>query len=401
MKSKSLNTKFIYCYSFISLFPLLVNYIWIIRDKNYKSEFPFVGVQLDNITITFCLISLLFFFFVCLCLILGLQKKRWSFLSRCSFFLNQEKVEKWLFFFSIIKIIFVLLTGIGKAGTVKSSSLSTVINLFNFDFLFYYYYLLYRENVTRNFILISILFCLYQLLCGWTGFVLSFVIIELYVRSFKKGFFKYLLIMPFIFFFGGLFYQFLYPFKNFIRLGFFEAINYFESLEKLFERMTFFSHSCVGVQNSEEIINLYYQYGYNFTEIKDFFRPIVPSFLMEKDFRNLNNLIMQSVYPTIQSTTSSNIGGIFYLYILFKISCIDFVLYWVFFAILGLVYKLIVDLIVPIGRKKYYTSCLIFIYFMNFFKGGNLVNLYYGWFSIILTFFIMWCLGVLRIRRNK
>jgi hypothetical protein len=320
------------------------------------------------------------------------------------FYFNRLRLEKFLLFLISLNIFFYLSTGIGKAGSWERHPFSFLVYLFNLDLLFIIFYITYREEINKKFIIITILYYIFQLLKGWTGFILSFFLMEMFYRSFQKKYFRFLLILPCVFFIGALFYQFLYPLKFFIRLGVFEQITYSDALIRLMERFTFFSHSVVGIQNSDIIARLYKNYGYNHTEIYGFFRATIPSFIFKnKDFRSLGNLIMQSVYPSITDRTASNMGFFSYFYNLINISLADFLLYISYFTVLTFIYKIIIDLVVFQPKKndviKQYSSFLFFQYIMAAFSAGALENLRYGWFSIIWTYaFFMLC-RIIKIRR--
>jgi hypothetical protein len=334
------------------------------------------------------------------------DNKRLILSKNYQFFFNREKLEVFFFIYIIGNILFYFATGIGKAGSAWQRNPSSVLfNIFNIDLLIYIYYLGFREKINRNFLLIVSLYFIFQLIKGWTGFILNIFVIELFYRSHKKRFFKYVLLIPFVFFLGSLFYQFIYPLKYFIRLGYFKPISYLEASIKLFERLSFFSHSLVGIQNIEKIKELYNGYNYHHTEIIGFFKPSIPSFIFKnKDFYGFGTLLMKSVYPAVENT-SANMGFFAYFYNLINIDFIDLLLYFCFFLILTFLYKFVLDFsdFYEPG-KPYYVSFLIFLYFKNFFAISSLEHLSYGWFSIIWTyafFILVKVISIKKIRINK
>jgi hypothetical protein len=297
--------------------------------------------------------------------------------------------------------VFYLKTGRGKAGASwESDKFSFIFNMFNIDFLMMIYYLNYRDQITKVYGFLILIFIANQLLHGWTGNIFIFFLFELFILIKKRKYKKYLIFIPTIFFIGSFFYQFIYPIKILVRYGYFEMISYGEAVIKLFERMSFFSHALVGLQNKDIIKNLYNHYGYNHTEIFGFFRPMVPSFIFKnKDFRSFGNLIMQSVYPDLPNSTSANMGFFSYFYNLINVSCMDFIIYICFFMILTFLYKLIVDMISPPpGDGNYYSTILVFYYFMSLFQIAALEQLYYGWFSIVYTYIFFVVVGIIKYR---
>ena len=401
-----INRRFVFVSIIISIVPLFINLCWILLLDEYRSEFPEIVI---HVLLGKYQILSVFFFNIILYIILIyifflLQGKRFVISNKINVFFNRKKLELFLFIIIIAKLFFLLKTGIGKAGGEWShNKFSVIFNFFNIDTLFLIYYLSYRSNLNKNFFIIAILYSSYQILSGWTGFILSIATIEIYVHINSKKVFKYLLLLPLIFFIGAFAYQFIYPIKMFIRVGVMETITYGESLIKLMERMSWFSHSCVGLQNSDKIISLYRKYGYSGTEIKGFFRPVIPSFLMpNKDFRSLNNLLMNSVYPDLGNNTSANFGQLIYLYNLIRISITDSIVYFIVLFINTFLYKFFMDMCSPYKETNYSYSSnyILFSYFGSIFSVGALENISYGWVSIIWTYVFLFCIGVIKVAKK-
>jgi hypothetical protein len=309
-----------------------------------------------------------------------------------------------MLFYIVANIIFYLITGIGRAARQwQSNQMSFIFNLFNLDLLAIIYYVTYRRDINKKYIFILFLYYGFQLLKGWSGFFLQMIFLEIYFRCNSKGWLKYTLVMPFAFFIGGFVYQFVYPIKNYIRLGYFQPITIFEANVKLFERMSFFSHSLVGIQNADKIKYLYNKYNYAQTEIIGFFRSSIPSFIWKnKNFRPMGNLLMQSAYPDLPANTSANMGYFSYFYNLINISIIDFFIYICIFFILTFLYKIVIDFVESSDvNNPHCGPLLVFIYFMNFYAVGALEYIQYGWFSIVLTYILFIFMRIIKIQNNN
>ena len=400
------NKRFLFVTIVINILPLFINFCWILILHEYRSEFPkkVITVGLSNLYIT-----LLFFFNIVLYVLLIqtfflIQKKRLVISQKINVYFSRYKLELFLLVIILAKLFFQLKTGVGKAaGEWQHNKFSVIFNFFNIDTLFIIYYLSYRTNINKKFIIIVIAFSALQILSGWTGFILNLVLLEIFCNINSKQVIKYLLLLPLIFFIGALAYQFMYPLKMFIRLGVYETITYGEALIKLIERLSWFSHACVGIQNSDEIVKLYRNYSYSGTEIKAFFRPFTPSFLFpNKDFRSVNNLLMNSVYPDLKGTTSSNFGQLAYLYNLIKISSRDFLYYFVVLIINSFLYKFFMDMCSPNKKEKrsFSSNYIIFGYFGSIFSVGSLENISYGWVSIIWTYVFLFFVGIIKVGKK-
>lgn len=400
------NMKFLFVSFIINIFPLFINFVWILLLREYRSEFlkKDITVQLHNSMICAIFLFNMVLYIFLMIIFFFIQKKRFIVSERINIFFVRKKIELFLCFIIIGKLLFFLKTGVGKAASEWSvNRFSFIFNMFNLDTLFLVYYLSFRTVANRRFVLIVILYTIFKILSGWTGFILTIVLMEIYCHINSKKVKKYLLLLPSVFLVGALAYQFIYPLKMFIRLGVMNSITYSEALIKLIERLSWFSHSCVGVQNSDKILELYRSYGYIHTEIKAFFRPFVPSFIFpDKKFRSVGNLIMNSVYPKLGDTTSSNFGQLVYLYNLFRISISDFVLYFIILFINTFLYKFFMDMVSPNKSQgiSFSSNYILFSYFLSMFSVGALENISYGWISIIWTYLFLFCIGAIRIARK-
>lgn len=399
-----IDKKYFFVHFVIVIIPLIVNLIWILILGEYRSEFrkEIISVELTNLQIIACFFFNIVVWALLMTTFFCIQRYRFVIKRDINISFVRPRLEFFLIVIILVKFVFSLTTGIGKAASdVSGNPLSTLVNMMNSDLLFLIYYLSYREDLNRNFVFIVLIYIIDQVVRGWTSIFLTIAYLEIFVHLNDKRAIKYLLFLPLIFFIGAFVYKFLYPLKFFIRLGYFEQISYGDAIIKLFERLSWFSHSCVSFQNSDKIVNLYKEYGYSGTELKSFWKPILPSFLMNKDFRTINNLLMASVYPAYPKTTSANFGILGLACIIAKISFWDLFFYLVAIVVNTFFYKLFIDMVTPSESTyvSYAGNFILFRYFSTIFSNGCLEHISYGWVSIIWTYVFLYMIGTIKIRR--
>ena len=394
----SIPRKYIIYSSCFTLLPMLINLIWVLVSHSYKSEFGNYEVTLKPIDVIIIFVVLLISYLIFIKLGLFFANNKFVFVKGLELNIQRKRFELFYFIILVINILYYLGTGIGKAGTIQHGKFSTIINFFNVDLLFTIYYFYFRKKINKSFIIICLLYVSFQILKGWTGIIFTFFMYELYIKCHKKNNKINLFIIILFFFLGALLYQIMFPLKFFIRLGSFSTITYKDAIVKLCERFSFFSQSCVSVQNSDRIKELYDLSGNNMTEITGFFRPFIPSFIFRnKGFRNIGNLLVQSVVPDIPSTTSSNFGGIMYMMMLWKIRKFDFFVYLIMLFIVSFCFMGVINCF---NKNHNFISCIVFSYFINIFNVGALEHIQYGWCSIIWTIFILYLMGIIKIYRR-
>lgn len=365
-----LDNKFVAIYCLISFFPDVIAFLWILLLGEYRQEFTYAKLKVtmpyENIVILF-LCCLFVFASTLVFFIYFFQDKKFCISKNFQFVLNRRRFEYYLIIIMILNILLLATTGVGKAGgEYKSSALSSVLALLNYEFFFWIYFIEYSSNRDFKYYFICFIYILLQLLQGWSSFVLSFFFAILCMSNEKQQK-KLLILLPFIFLGGGAIYTILYPFKNFIRFGKFIPLSYSEGLLALMERLTKFPNACVAIQNQNKIIDLYYSFNSKQTEVLSFFYPWVPGFLMpDKTGRIFNNLIMLSVYPSYSSTQSAG-TGISYIYLLGKLSWVYPLILLLTYFLYFFIYKLLVDSLVT--NKKYvnYLSFVVSFYFLRGF----------------------------------
>lgn len=396
---KLLDKSFVITYCLISYFPDVIAFFWILLLGEYRQEFSYakLKVSMPNEDIVFLflccvlvfIISIIIFYFY-------FQTKKFCFSSKLSFSFLKKKLEIYLILIMFLNMILLLTTGVGKAGgEYKSSLLSSLLAMLNFEFFFWVYFIEYYSKRNSIYYLICGIYILLNLLQGWSNFILQFffVILGLSEEKQKK---KILLVLPFIYLGGGALYTFVYPLKNFIRFGKYFSISYGEGLLALTERLTKFPNVCVAVQNKNKIIDLYYSFNSKVTEIISFFYPWVPGFIIpNKSTRVFNNLIMLSVYPSYSETISAG-TGLSYIFLLGKLSWFyPFILVFIY-LVYFILNKTLADSLIS-NRK----SSNILPFFVSFYLLRGYALRQYGLFiPVLFTFAFLVLLGVIKLKRK-
>lgn len=405
MKKIGINKVFFYIYCVFSLIPIIVNALWIIILKEFRGEFQYsnIKVTLGNETVLFIL-TLFLLLFTILCIFYFLfNKKRITFSPNYTIDVNRKRLELYITLMILINFILYIKTGIGKAGgAYVQKSYTFLIYFWNYDFFFWVYYYRYALSRNKKYYFIVFLFCLFQLVQGWTAFVFNVFLCELFIRSRdKKNHLKLLLMVPLFFIGGGLLYTILFPLKFWIRTGSMKWISVLDGFLRLSERLSFFSYSAVAVQNSNEIIDLYNQYNTEFAEAMSFFSPWVPSFILKvKSLRLMNNLVMLSAYPNFGTNTSAGVGPS-YFYLLYKLGIEHLLLFLILCFVWTFIYKILIDNLAVNDEENYNcSSYMFFLAILNMFSGYTFRR--YGTFiPAIWTFILLIFMGVFKIKRRR
>jgi hypothetical protein len=299
---------------------------------------------------------------------------------------NDRKVHLFIFIMLLGQILFLVSTGVGRLLSGASSQYSFIFQMIHPDFLILIYYLKYRENSKVMFWLNILLFSIFTLLQGYTGFMLTFFIFELYFyfRDMKISAFKSIVVsilLPIsMLTLGSVLYQYVYPLKMEIRglSSGYIPLDYQSSLQKLSSRLTFFPVSVGAFQRGDEVEKVFVDSEMDLKELVGFFRPIAPSFLFDKSsFNSLSNDVLRAYKPDIIISTGTDIGIFGYVYLLMKSDFLQGVLYIISLTLLTLLLKKTCKTL--LGRSGnflffifmikgvYYTASLEVIY-TDFFK---------------------------------
>lgn len=326
---------------------------------------------------------------------------------RVSHVLFQVKELRFSLFFLIwvtLNHIFLFSAGVGRVLSESSSPYSPIFNLFLIDSLFYIYFFLFREGLYKKVFFINVvLFLTLKVLQGWSSIILVVFFFELFFYLKRSDNFKNIgwvgsIAFSLILLFAGSFlYKYVYAIKNEIRGIPVSELTYIESIDKLSSRLTYLPIALGGIEKKADVVNYYLEEKMEYKEALASLRPLLPVGVMgDKDFRSLNNNVLQPFYPDITIRTSSDMGFFVYSYLLFSASPLDFLL-WIltsisFFLVVWYVYQ-------SFEVKKNDFSFLLFLMLFGFFYTAS-VEFVFSVYLIKIVFFIpvLWFFGVIKIR---
>ncbi len=209
----------------------------------------------------------------------------------------------------------------------------------------------------------------------------------------------FFLFVPAFFLIGAFAYQFMYPLKTFIRLRELHNITYIEALVKFVSRLSSFSNSCAAYEKSKDILDLSYRYSREHAELLYFFNTITPGFLYDKSFQPMNTLLLKAYISMNAGFSNFDLGPTYY-YLLYKLSLIDYVFYFVILLLNAFLHFFFLIFLAPLRKSNYVT----FIYSTNFFSlllAGSGLNMQSTWITLIFTVVILWIFGVVKIYKKK
>lgn len=382
--------------------------IYMIFTNHFAGELSFFQLNTTHIEVVLLLIySIIGFISAYLFYVLTRNMKIYSAITPWR--VNTLRLVNVFFCILVVQLVFLVVTGVGRVGSQATSPYSPVFALLNIDSLFGIFYFLSKKSIKVNkfyFWLVVITYLIFKLLQGWSGVILLISFFELFfyftgrsIRPWPRVIIIVLIPLCLILS-GAKVYQYVFPYKFEIRgMGIFK-VNYFESVDNLTNRLTFFPIAVGAYERKDEIERLALQEDTIFREIKGFFRPFAPRFLMtHKEFRSINNLVKQAFYPDIEAGTSADIGLIMYVILLFSINMTEGLL-WIFFtATLLLINKFIID------SFEQFRGQLNFIYFLLVFKLCYTASLEvvfsYGSIGILFLLPLLFATGVIKIKRFR
>ena len=387
--------KYIKFLNWVYIFPILILYVTIIITNDYQSEFKGFTVKLTVVEISILLALLLFGYMLLRYIFLYILKKK----SSLKIEINYKKLDKFFLLVVICQLLFFFETGNGKLFLKQTSKFSAIANSFDLKIFFiYYYFISYRK--TKIFYFNVGLYLLLEILRGWTGYIFNIFLYEIYFFMLRHKKFNCFIAYPFILLLGGKLYEYFYSLKYKIRLGIHININYKEALIKLVERLTYFPHFLVGIQNSNKILELYNIQGIKLIEVKAFFRPSTPSFLYDKSFRSFNNLLMKSVYETLDNSTSASMGFFSFFYNLLKTNFIEvstyiILLFFIFFIIIK------ISQVLNNLEEKNIGSVILYIFLLKFYNSGGLESSFYGFMILFNFIYFLLLFKIVRMKKGK
>lgn len=311
-----------------------------------------------------------------------------------------QKIHVLVFSALMFKLFGLLAFNIGSSERNVTTLFSILFNLVKIEEFFPIYYVVSRKTNNKFYWFNLLVFAVLRILQGWTGWILTITILELFLQENEyKGVYIFLsrhskaLLASIAIISGGLIYYFAYPLKNYIRFG--GNINYYSlSIEgavyQLVSRMTSFPVFTAMIQYGKKTIQLYRTQGVFLCEFKSLFRPLIPAFIFRnKDFRVITNLILQAQWPNISNETGTNIGLAGYWILLLRCDVADFVFC---LAITLGVLLLIFSIFDAFDDGSHNVRILYFLQIMAFGLGGSLEatlsNGYFGAFYMLLILII-------------
>lgn len=335
--------------------------------------------------------------------------------KKLRFDINMRKMSICVLIIIIISIITLKLTGVGMAATtvVSTTKLDKLKNVFDINAIIWIYYFLGRDRYNKKIFWINIiLYFIYEIMCGWTGFIMSFFFFELYFWLKKRNLenkkitvirIGICIILSFLLIFaGGLLYQYLQPLKFAIRTGTkeWEILPLNIGIKNLTERISYLNDSVRTIEKLYEILEFYIKQGNIWLETKAVFKPFVPRFIMpNKNFMNMANCIGSGFLGVAVINTSISISSPLHLFLLFYIDYrLGIIQMALFFAILFINIKLFRNFEYYLGQFDF----LIFMTIMRFASSANLEGLFtqtYAKWIYLFPVFIL--LGIVKISRKS
>lgn len=316
---------------------------------------------------------------------------------------NVKRLDKLYFIFLIISWTLFITAGVGRAVEGGKSSIGYIGAILNVRTLFPFYYVLARRK-SLFYPLNILLYCGLRLSQGWTSFFLDLVLFEILIRFQHLRFNNirkiYATIIPFIVIYvGGLVYSVIYPIKQFIRFKqiSFEQLTIEDGVNKLLERTTFFPQSLASIQTVDLTAREYQTYSNTLGEIKTIFRPLIPGFMMDKDFASLSLCIKKSFVDYEAEGTSLNVGIFSYGYSLMKCDFLSFIIWVILMVILFKMFSLIIR-----SLDSKYKHVLYFILVLNIYTIGSIETVYsYMYLPLLYMCPIFLATGIVKIVKLK
>ena len=379
--------------------------MYMFTTKKYTGELVNFDMTISDFELLgLLLITILFYFLIYIIYIATKNMK--GLLLNIHFSIHTKKLDVFYLLLLIFQIIFFILTGVGRIGGSATSGISFVFSFLKVEPIFGLYYFLRREESKKIFWVNILLFSLLRLLKGWTGFILTIALYELYFHFKRNGNNRLTLInaiktytLPIILILSGSkIYQYMYTVKFKIRLNQIINLDYIDGMVNLINRLTFFPISVGAYSNFKLIKSLYISDSIIFKEIQGFFRPIAPRFIMPiKEFRSLNNNVLQSFWDTITPTTSSSMGLPVYALTLMRINFLEFII-WLIMTLLfiNVIKRLFNSLEQYSGQLNYLYFWLLFD---TFYSASLETSFSYGVLPIFYILPVLVVFKVIRIER--
>ncbi|WP_157955423.1 oligosaccharide repeat unit polymerase, partial [Yersinia pestis] len=313
---------------YISLYSiaLWIGFFGCINTGFFSGDLKGVKVSLNNYELFVIAIIYQFIIFLSFLIFLIVTRYKFTLGKYCVEIVN-FKFSILLFVVLIMHIAFVSYTELVRF--LEEILISLVYISITAPVLYSFSITLLLEKMPERFFFINVLlFVLLELLKGWSGFLLTIFMFEIYFYI-KRNSSSRLLKIPFLFSItlpfilllsGGFLYKHIYILKNDIRgiSVVSDNLEYIDAVEMLSDRLTNFS-TAAGVYSRYDSVVDIAKLQNEYAEIKGFFRPLVPNFIMEnKSFSALNNSAMLAFFPDYRDDSSVDLGFVMYYYVLFE-----------------------------------------------------------------------------------
>lgn len=407
-KQKLENRVILFYIMFYSFATIILGLLTIKSHNLYGEAVGLVNLKLDNADLAFILmlyITPLFMSFPLYKLITNKHFKTcrtW----KLHFTYNEKNLGVALCIITVVQIWYTIKTGHGRLLSdisLSGGSSNALLNMLNISAFFPIYYLMCKRRGVIYWTNV-VLFAFYRIICGWSGFVLEFAFYELYIQVTKKKIGRSLAqwlkfnipVTVSAYMIGGYLYKFLYPIKEYVRHGYFSYIDFSEGLSRLVTRLSGFPVALVGVQNHRQIAGLFQKECRVYDEVLSVFRSLLPRSIMPyKEFRTLNNIVIQSMYNDLPNTTGSNYGVLIYLWNLIESNISSFLIY---IFVFGLLYIINLCIIRAFETYRGELNFIIFIQIFCIMDGVSIESMFgYGIFGELYFIAIMVFLGIIQI----
>ena len=345
-----------------------------------------------------------------ICLMIPLLKKAkairitYNMMPRYKFTFHNKRIHWFMFFLFIVEIIFTLRSGNARLFATVNSSISFLFNLFRPAVFMPIYYVAARDLKKPLYWINILLYMVYQVICGWSGFILTVFFLELFLYLKNRKINKAVLLMcqlnwlfvVCLIFAGAFVYSYAYSMKMSVRMGYgFSQLEFIDALTKLVSRLTNYSDSVVAFQNHSRIAELYREQGIWAAEVLSIFKSVLPRFIMpNKEFRALTNIVWQSIWPDISNATGTGYNSLIYFGNILEADFGCFIL------------SILTALILFICTKKFLYAfdsgngdmdIVFFLYAAQICTGTGMTNIA-GYFPVIYMVPFMILVGVIKIR---
>lgn len=387
---------------------LLIGVATIITGETYGEA---IDVHLDKMTLCILLLIYLLTYVFTYCLYKK-HKDNYINIKVPKMKVNKKRMHIFYFVCLVISAYGTIVYGIGRVGGNVTTSLSFLFNIIKFSEFFPLYYVVARDERKGIYWINNVLYCFIQVMQGWSGWILTVAVLEVFFQEKKSGLirkvfklFKARILSVLAIICGGFLYYYVSPLKNSIRYG--ADIKWFritllEGFTSLVERFCNFPVYTSAWQNMEEMQKMYQQQGIFLSEFKSIFCPIVPSFIMpNKDIRSMGNIVLQAMWPTIKTNTSTGYGFFMYWFTLAKCNWADFIITLLAFIVGCIITFCILK---SFDNEEHDCQILFFMFLVSIAVGTPVSRLFgYGYIAAIYLIIPMIVLGVIKvsvIRRN-